>query len=375
MKKTTVFRLLALLTALALTLCLLACNTTEDLTETNAEEAGSQQEQGSSEQGSSEQDSAEQDSAELSTDRRETETEENSAGPLEDADPTGLGLWEGGKSTEGASFTRTAPGSILLSLSIKGDADTEQAVEKDACAVLFGQYLSSLYAFDYEAHFKAFPSSLVEKRFTSQVAAGGLDYAGALGKIEAAARKLAPFDSFHISYGVDYFASYLPDDPGFKARLSGYEGWFADAEQSLEGIEEIREYFFTDVAITLNEQYTQLGDPGLSLDRGFRFYKHEGRWYYWPSSIDDDLSVDLALAAEGAPGYFEVGRVGYEITAVEGDYLSFGDNIRYYLPGASEQYLAGDRVMLDFHRGFGMYVETAEGRLTLYRGISTEPVG
>ncbi len=56
-------------------------------------------------------------------------------------------------------------------------------------------------------------------------------------------------------------------------------------------IEEVRVYSFDDLSVTLNGLYTRLGDPGLRIDEGVRFFFHRDRRYLWPSSMDDDLSV------------------------------------------------------------------------------------
>ncbi len=263
------------------------------------------------------------------------------------------------------AFVRLTPANILVSLNIT-PSDGQNVAEQDIGAVMFGQYLATLFALDYEAHFKMFSTSLVENKFVPQVAAHGLTYKAALENIKETSEKLVPYANFDISYNVEKIDVYKPGTDGFAEQFEHYEGWFDEAEVKISRISEVRVYYFDDIEIVIDGTYTQKGDPGIGLDGGFALYRIGGRWYYWPSYIDDDLPVDLALSTD-EEGYFDRGEVHGKIEAIEGDYISLGGKKCYYAPELVKNYKLGDEVTVSYYEGFAMEIKTEAGRLTLYR--------
>ncbi len=288
-------------------------------------------------------------------------------------DPTGRGLWTYVSSYEATSFQRTAPGNIVMTLSYSAptmDGEEYLAVE-DACSVLFGQYVSSLYAFDYDAHFKLFPASLVEAEFVSRVAGDGLSYEAAIERITALAERIIGFERFDLAYEVATIDRSFPGDVGYDALFDGYAGWFERAGVPIGEIEEVRRYVFEDVRITVNGTYTQVGPIGLEEDGGYLFFLYKGQWHLWPSSIENDMSVDMALTGVSSDAYLQEAEASGIITAMEGDYISLGGRKRFLRPDAPDEHelKVGDAVTLRYYE-LGVSLGTEEGEVTLHRVIS-----
>ena len=294
-------------------------------------------------------------------------------------DPTGLGLWTyAGMNDDGnpyVTFKRLTSADIALSLNITVPEHYTRPVEEDACLVLFGQYISSLLAFDYEAHFAAFPAPLVEEEFLLEMEKYGLDFEGALHNIDVVVNKIMGFDTFDFSYSVDHYETFLPQTPGFTDLLKGSAGWFEKAEVPITEITEIRRYYFTDFSITFGDLYTKTGDPGLGFDAGFCFYQYQNRWYCWPYKIDNDLSVDLALSnCEGAE-FLRQDSFTAVIESIEGDYLSFGGAERYFAPHLSDDFAVGDCVeVICYHYALISATDQNNQSVDLYRIHSVEKV-
>ncbi len=270
------------------------------------------------------------------------------------------------------AFVRLTPANILISLNITS-SDERNDTEKDIGAVMFGQYLATLYAFDYEAHFKMFPKSLVENEFVSLVAKHGLSYDSALKNIKETSETLVPYSDFDISYNVEKISVYEKGTEDFEEQFEYYDEWFEEADVKISKISEVRVYYFNDIEIVIDGTYTQKGDPGIGLDEGFMFYCIGGKWYYWPGYIDNDLSVDLALANDVKPGYFDQDEISGKIEAIEGDYISLGGKKRYYAPELVKNYKVGDEVTIYYYDGLGMEIKTEAGRLTMHSVINIKP--
>ena len=291
------------------------------------------------------------------------------------SDPTGLGLWKyagttGGKNNS-AIFTRISPANISLSLKVTALENYTDTIANDTCSVLFGQYLSTLLAFDYQAHFAAYPEKLVEKEFTDQVKKHGLDFESALSSIDAVVGKAVGFNKFDVSYSVDHYSSYTPQSDGFYQLFETSEIFFDNAEINISEITEVRIFYFTDLCITFDQTYTMTGDPGLGLNEGFKFYKYQGRWYYWPDTIENDLSVDLALANNEDSVWLNEKTTRSQIVSIEGNYISLGDNKRYYSPETAGTLAVGDLVEITY-RSLGVNISEADRDLKIYRAVSVE---
>ncbi len=290
------------------------------------------------------------------------------------ADPTGLNIWTyQGKYANTVTFRKLSKSNIQTELNITTATDDRYLIEEDACAVLFGQYLSLLHDFDYENHFKMYPQALVQSKFVAKLEQRGLTYGQGMANIEETVSKVVGFNECSFSYTLDRFDSIFPKSEGYADLFDGYEGWFADAGVDISEIGEVRVYYFTDLKRTFGGQYAEYDAlSGLDLERGFYFYHHEGQWNLWPTTIDDDLSVDLAQSRDGH-GYLEVFQESGTIEAIEGEYIKLsGHRGRFLAPDDAPAYSIGDQVCISYYKSFGITLKLdADGtKIEIYRACS-----
>ncbi len=284
-------------------------------------------------------------------------------------DPTGLGLWTyNGKENETVGFSRKNSANIQLTLSIEAGETANYAPERDACAVLFGQYVASALSFDYDAHFKLFPQTLVEEEFTKEVIKHNYTYESALQNIDAVVKQVMPFDRIRVSYRAEAYESALPGTEEFNKKLEHNTGWFEIMEMEPSSIEEIRTYHFDGFTAVINDQY----NLGSSESEAIQFFKYNNRWYLWPDLIDNDLSIDLALAEHSRHhGYLEEETRQGVIDRIDGDYVIIG-NRAFYAPEMIAGCAVGSEVTVK-HYSFGLTVQTEDGKLTIERAFLIQP--
>ncbi len=292
-------------------------------------------------------------------------------------DPTGNGIWTyAGKESDVVHFVKLSNQFLRAELMISAPGMKHFAPEKDACVVLFGQYISLAADFDYRSHFKMYPEKLVESAFTNRMEQEGLSFEDGLANIESTLQKILCYDELTVSYTVKGFESYRPGEEGYAAMFDGYEEWFSQAGVPSDEISEVRVYYFTDFVRVFGGQYKEVDFSGLDLERGFRFYKYKDKWHMWPTTIEDDLSVDLALTPyRQHHSYLTLFEVSGTVTAIEGAYVAMDDNSRYYAPEAVSGLEIGDHVQISYYKNFGLIIQGEEDHLTLYRAESVQKQG
>ncbi len=272
-------------------------------------------------------------------------------------DPTGNHIWTyQGKQADTATFVKLSNANLQTQLNITSAVGQNHPVEEDACVVLFGQFCSAIFDFDYRNHFRLFPQLLVDAKFTAVLSEKGISFEQALTNIEQTAEKVAGYREVSFSYTVDHYDAYFPESEGYAALFDGYESCFEEAGVEISAITEVRIYYFKDVFYTIGGEYMQevttIWDRGLS----FSFYQYDGKWNVWPNTIDDDISIDLAQSEEGK-GYLKQLQITGTVQAVEGDYFSLGGTERYFAPEEVRMLQPGQQVHLTYYSGLGIRLE------------------
>ena len=183
----------------------------------------------------------------------------------------------------------------------------------DIFSEMFGQWLVSQLAFDYEQHFALFDEEYLNKTLYRVFEKGGLTVAEANQKIAQIAADVVGF----TDYRVEYTILDIKNTPELLQEYKDeYRTRFQKAELDVNRIEEVCEYTFEEVNIYFNDIFVN-----RSYISGIIFYKYNGEWYISPDMLEDDISLDLLQSdKESGEGYYELNSIFGQVEKIENGY-------------------------------------------------------
>ena len=195
--------------------------------------------------------------------------------------------------------------------------------QDDIFSEMFGQWLVSQLAFDYEQHFALFDEEYLNKTLYRVFEQGGLTAAEANQKIAQVAADVIGFTDYRVEYTILDIKNTRELLQEYKDK---YKTRFEKAELDVNRIEEVCEYTFEEVNIYYNDIFMN-----RSYISGIIFYKYNGEWYISPDMLEDDLSLDLLESDKASgEGYYELRYMSGQVEKIENGYAVL-DSTNYFL--------------------------------------------
>lgn len=199
--------------------------------------------------------------------------------------------------------------------------------ECELFTVLYGQWCYSIVFFDAESQFALFPPEIVASQFTAQITPRGLTYEQALANIAENARILLPFRDVAISFSMTECRPLTPEEEEIW-HVTGLDSRFGKAGLDPERITDSRlcEFLISEIRIG-DDLKVVIGTPEPMR---LYFYCYDGVWYPSPEKIEDDLTVDFALAdPENKHGFYLDADGSGQVEWIRGPYARVGDSVVY----------------------------------------------
>ena len=211
---------------------------------------------------------------------------------------------------------------------------------EDALAEMFGQWMISQLAFDYQQHFLLFSEAFLNNTVYRDFENAGLTAEQANQKIAQVAADVIGF----TDYRVEYTILDIKNTPELLQQYKDeYKTLFQEADLDIDTVEEVCEYTFEEVNIYFNEIFLN-----RTYVSNIVFYKYNGEWYISPEMLEDDLCIDLVLSEKGSNrGYYRSRYISGQVQNIENGYAVLGSE-NYFLI-KDDDIAVGDYVEITYY--------------------------
>ncbi|MBQ8817081.1 MAG: hypothetical protein IJZ83_00730 [Clostridia bacterium] len=244
--------------------------------------------------------------------------------------------------------------------------------DADICAELLGQWIVSLFCFDYDLHFSLFPEQLLADYVYVEFAEEGMTKEQALNKITQVASDVIPLENVKIQYSIKQ--AYINDSSVTQEFIEKERSVFERIGMDVNKIEGVIKFTIEDAAACFDELWVY-EDEYFDYGEDYIFYKYDGRWYAERHLLDDDLSIDFLKAEEeNNHGYYKIYKCEGKITDITNGYICLHDN-RYFRIAENEiqDFSIGDNVKIQYYNVLAYVKRISDGkRCLLYTSVSVE---
>lgn len=226
--------------------------------------------------------------------------------------------------------------------------------EEEELAAVVGQYIASLYSFDYALHWNLYPEAYAQdcvfgdgitKHTKEEIVTG-------VSKV-VTDTFIVPAESVEVRFKV---AGRRVNDAEARAEMeSHYESDSLSDFVPLAEMESYTTYAIADLQVIYNGTYA-ISEEIMETEMALQLYRYQGQWYvHADADFLDDFGIDLADDAKrGEDGFaYRTGGESGTITEIKDGYLRLEGKEGYYLLGdVSLEHRVGDTVVVFYYDGY-----------------------